>query len=110
MEYIYGTAVVNGAKREILKVIGGEKLCEGEYFTSVREYEDCTITDHCRIERMYHTETDSGGKIYRFYAISEHYRDMDRTKKLKERADEFDSRAAELEDAIAAIVYGGDAQ
>ena len=84
MEYVYGTAEIDGVMRENLKVIGGPKLEEGEYLTTVREYDDNTITDRCRIDRHYLTAEDEGGTKYDFYAISEHYRYIDRTKMLDE--------------------------
>lgn len=82
MEYVYGTAVIGGVTRENLKVIGGPPLAEGEYFTTVREYEDSTITDRCRIEQMYDSAEGADGTEYAFYIISEHYRYIDRTKTL----------------------------
>ena len=84
MEYVYGTAEIDGVMRENLKVIGGPKLEEGEYLTTVREYDDNTITDRCRIDRHYLTAEDEDGTKYDFYAISEHYRYIDRTKMLDE--------------------------
>ncbi len=84
MEYVYGTAVINGVTRENLKIVGGPELTEGEYLTTVREYDDSTITDRCRIEALYHTTTDADGTRYDFYAISEHYRYIDRTKVMEE--------------------------
>ena len=84
MEYVYGTAEIDGVIRENLKVIGGPKLEEGEYLTTVREYDDNTITDRCRIDRHYLTAEDEDGTKYDFYAISEHYRYIDRTKMLDE--------------------------
>ena len=56
----------------------------GEYLTTVREYDDNTITDRCRIDRHYLTAEDEDGTKYDFYAISEHYRYIDRTKMLDE--------------------------
>lgn len=85
MECVYGTAVVGGVTRENLKIIGGQALAEGEYLTTVREYDDSSITDRCRIERHYLTETDAAGTRYDFYIISEHYRYIDRTKTLEAR-------------------------
>ena len=73
MEYVYGTAEIDGVIRENLKVIGGPKLEEGEYLTTVREYDDNTITDRCRIDRHYLTAEDEDGTKYDFYAISEQY-------------------------------------
>ena len=68
MEYVYGTAEIDGVMRENLKVIGGPKLEEGEYLTTVREYDDNTITDRCRIDRHYLTAEDEDGTKYDFYA------------------------------------------
>ena len=38
MEYVYGTAEIDGVMRENLKVIGGPKLEEGEYLTTCLLY------------------------------------------------------------------------
>lgn len=84
MEYVYGTAEIDGVMRENLKVIGGPKLEEGEYLTTVREYDDNTITDRCRIDRHYLTADDEGRDKVRLLCISEHYRYIDRTKMLDE--------------------------
>lgn len=84
MEYVYGTAVIDGVTRENLKTVGdGPVMQEGEYFTTVREYDDSTITDRCRIERHYESAVGEDGTKYEFYIISEHYRDTDRTKALE---------------------------
>ena len=53
MEYVYGTSVIGGVERENLKIVGGPALREGEYLTTVREYDDSSITDRCRIDRHY---------------------------------------------------------
>lgn len=84
MEYVYGTAVINGVTRENLKIVGGPELAEGEYLTTVREYDDSTITDRCRIGALYHSDTDEAGVRYDFYAISEHYRYVDKSKVMEE--------------------------
>lgn len=84
MEYVYGTAVIDGVTRENLKTVGdGPVMQEGEYFTTVREYDDNTITDRCRIERHYDSAVGEDGTKYEFYIISEHYRYIDRTKTLE---------------------------
>lgn len=84
MEYVYGTVVLGGVTRENLKIVGGgPALQEGEYFTTVREYEDSTITDRCRIEEHYDSAVGVDGVQYDFYTISEHYRYIDRTKTLE---------------------------
>ena len=84
MEYVYGTSVIGGVERENLKIVGGPALREGEYLTTVREYDDSSITDRCRIDRHYHSDTDEGGTRYDFYTISEHYRYVERTKLMEE--------------------------
>ena len=83
MEYVYGTSVIGGVERENLKIVGGPALREGEYLTTVREYDDSSITDRCRIDRHYHSDTDEDGTRYDFYTISEHYRYVDRTRALR---------------------------
>lgn len=83
MEYVYGTSVIGGVERENLKIVGGPVLREGEYLTTVREYDDSSITDRCRIDRHYHSDTDEDGTRYDFYTISEHYRYVDRTRALR---------------------------
>lgn len=83
MEYVYGTVTLDGVTRENLKIVGGGAvLQEGEYLTTVREYDDSTITDRCRIERHYDSTEGADGVRYDFYTIAEHYRYIDRTKTL----------------------------
>ena len=84
MEYVYGTSVIGGVERENLKIVGGPVLREGEYLTTVREYDDSSITDRCRIDRHYHSDTDEDGTRYDFYTISEHYRYVERIKVMEE--------------------------
>ena len=43
-----------------------------------------SITDRCRIDRHYHSDTDEDGTRYDFYTISEHYRYVERTKLMEE--------------------------
>lgn len=83
MEYVYGTAVIGGVTRENLKVVDGPELAAGEYLTTVREYDDSTITDRCRVGERYHTATGADGTQFDFYAISEHYRYIDKTPALR---------------------------
>jgi hypothetical protein len=92
MEYVYGTAVIDGVTRENLKTVGnGPVMQEGEYLTTVREYDDSTITDRCRIERHYESAEGEDGTKYEFYIISEHYRDTDKTKNLQRAVSDHDS-------------------
>lgn len=80
MEYVFGTVQRGGVTRESLKVVGGPSLAVGEFVTIVREYDNCTITDRCRVVEHYHTENGPDGVRYDFYVIGDHYRDTDRTK------------------------------
>ena len=80
MEYVFGAVQRGGVTRESLKVAGGPDLAVGEFVTIVREYDDCTITDRCRVVERYHTENGPDGVRYDFYVIGDHYRDTDRTK------------------------------
>ena len=79
MEYVFGAVQRGGVTRESLKVAGGPDLAVGEFVTIVREYDDCTITDRCRVVERYHTENGPDGVRYDFYVI---YRDTDRTKAM----------------------------
>lgn len=100
MEYVYGAAIIGGVRQENLKVVDGPVLAEGEYLTTVREYDDSSITDRCRVGQRYHSATGKDGRRYDFYAISEHYRYVDRTKAL-----EGTKRATEI--AFVALAEGG---
>ena len=82
MEYVFGAVQRGGVTRESLKVAGGPDLAVGEFVTIVREYDNCTITDRCRVVEHYHTEIGPDGVRYDFYVIGDHYRDTDRTKAM----------------------------
>lgn len=82
MEYVFGTVQKGGVVRESLKVVDGPGLTVGEFVTIVREYDNCTITDRCRVVEHYHTENGPDGARYDFYVIGDHYRDTDRTKAM----------------------------
>lgn len=82
MEYVFGAVQRGGVTRESLKVVDGPGLTVGEFVTIVREYDNCTITDRCRVVDNYHTENGPDGARYDFYVIGDHYRDTDRTKAM----------------------------
>ena len=82
MEYVFGAVQRGGVTRESIKVAGGPDLAVGEFVTIVREYDDCNITDRCRVVERYHTENGPDGVRYDFYVIGDHYRDTDRTKAM----------------------------
>lgn len=118
MEYVYGTAAIDGVTRENLKIVGGQELQDGEYLTTVRSYGDTNITDRCRIGRHYHTATDAAGTRYDWYVISEHYRYVDKAaavdalttenKTLKQQVSALTEQQSFYEDCIAemaAVVY-----
>lgn len=104
MEYVYGTVTRSGVTVENLKVIGGgAQLEEGEYLTTVREYEDSTITDRCRVGEHYDSTEDEDGVQYDFYVISEHYRYVDRSKKKADREEVqavWDQMAAAYQEGV----------
>ena len=118
MEYVFGTAIIDGVMRENLKIIGGPALREGEYLTTVRSYGDTNITDRCRIGMHYHTATDAAGTRYDWYVISEHYRYVDKAaavdaltaenRTLKQQVSALTEQQSFYEDCIAemaAVVY-----
>lgn len=82
MDYIYGTADIDGVMRENLKAANCPEYAAGEYLTTVREYDDSSITDRCRIERKYAELDGADGSHYDFYIITDHYRYIDRLKTM----------------------------
>ena len=118
MEYVFGTAIIDGVMRENLKTVGGQELQDGEYLTTVRSYGDTDITVSCRIGRHYYTATDAAGTRYDWYFISEHYRYVDKAaavdaltaenKTLKQQVSSLTEQQSFYEDCIAemaAVVY-----
>lgn len=104
MEYVFGTAQVGGVEREILKTVGeAPTLAEGEYFSVVREYDDCTISDFCRIEARYNEVTGIDGTKYSFYTITDHRRDINRTKAAQRQIDDLNSKDLDNKMALAEV-------
>lgn len=87
MEYIYGTTHISGIDRENLKTINDTHTNYEGYLTTVREYDDNTITDYCHIVSHYDSKEDEAGNCYDWYEIDQHYRTIDRTK-VPNRANE----------------------
>ena len=79
-DYIFGTTDRNGLTVENLKTVGDTHtaLTCGSFTQVRREYPDCVITDLFRVDEQYGS-TEAGGICYDFYAISEHWRNVDKT-------------------------------
>ena len=104
MEYVFGTAQVGGVEREILKTVGeAPTLAEGEYFSIVREYDDCAISDFCRIEAHYNAATGIDGTQYNFYTIADHRRDINRAKAAQRQIDDLNSKDLDNKMALAEV-------
>jgi hypothetical protein len=82
-DYIFGTTERNGLTVENLKTVGDTHtaLTCGSFTQVRREYPDCVITDLFRVDEQYGS-TEAGGICYDFYAISEHWRNVDKTPAL----------------------------
>lgn len=107
MEYVYGHAVIDGAGHENLKTVGdGPLLREGEYFTSVRQYADSTITDRCRIRRHYKSAVGLDGTKYEFYLIEDHYRYVDKSKKAQAAIRDADAMNVDQEYRLTLLELG----
>lgn len=82
-DYIFGTTDRNGLTVENLKTVGDTHtaLVCGSFTQVRREYPDCVITDLFRVDEQYGS-AEAGGICYDFYAISEHWRNVDKTPAL----------------------------
>ena len=83
MDYIFGVVERNGVTVENLKTVGDTHTAMpcGSFTQVRREYPDCVITDLFRVDEQYGS-TEAGGICYDFYAISEHWRNVDKTPAL----------------------------
>ena len=77
MEYIFGTAVINGETIENVKTVGAEHTDFLGYTQLQRSYTDCNITDSFNALRKYGSDEDSEGNCYDWYIIDQHYRNVD---------------------------------
>lgn len=115
MDYIFGTVTVNGVAKENLKTKGETHTDLTGYTQTVREYNDSTITDRFRAAEHYRQSEDSEGNCYDWYVIDNHYRYVDKTGALAEKAaaqnealenalceqdEAVDARLTDIEDAI----------
>ena len=78
MEYIYGSVQRNGETVENLKTVGEVHSDLSGKVETRREYPDSTIVDSCIIKEKYHSAKDVAGNCYDWYAISGHYRYVDK--------------------------------
>lgn len=85
MEYIFGTDDFSG--EEVLKTKGVEHTNLSGFVETVREYDDCTITDTFHVVRKTQSDTDAEGNCYDWYVIDRHNRIIDKTKPVKANLD-----------------------
>lgn len=79
MDYIFGTEYLDGIEVEVVKTRGTKPMRELEGFVSVeRHYSDNIITDSFRVVKKLREREDAQGKVYIWYVIDHHYRDMDK--------------------------------
>lgn len=116
MEYIFGKSEVHG---ECLKTIAESHSNLSGNNTIEREYADAIITDTFDVIKKYQSKIDAEGKCYDWYAITNHYRYIDKYTpnigKVEERVDgdisetqnavcdlsiEIDERISDLENAL----------
>ncbi|MBP3536950.1 MAG: hypothetical protein J6J93_05345 [Muribaculaceae bacterium] len=82
---------------EVLKTKGGNHTDLTGFHQIERTYPDQVITDNFRIVRKLDSQEDAEGNCYDWYEIDHHYRAVDRTGPVAEKAAED---AAALEDAL----------
>lgn len=82
MEYIFGTNDYAGV--EVLKTKGDEHSNLAGFVETVREFDDCTITDRFLVVRKVDEAVDQEGMCYDWYEIDKHNRIIDKTKPVKE--------------------------
>lgn len=90
MEYVFG---VQG-EIEVLKTKGSTHTELTGYQQTVREFPGEKITDNFRVVRKMDSGEDGEGNCYDWYEIDRHYREIDRTGPIVQKAAE-DAAAAE---------------
>lgn len=83
MEYIFGTK----GRIEVLKTKGDAHTDLIGYQETIRSYPNEVITDHYRIVRKLESSEDQDNNCYDWYEIDHHYREVNRSKILKEAND-----------------------
>lgn len=87
MEYIFGTSSRNGQLQENLKTVDTKHSDLSGYINTIREYSDGTkIEDRCKIIKKYASK-ESNGMCYDWYYITDHYRNVDTSKKIQDSID-----------------------
>ena len=121
MEYVFGTQ----GEIEVLKTKGDSHTSLTGFHQIEQVYPDQTVTDHFRVVGKLDSKKDAEGNCYDWYEIDRHYRVVDKTGPLVQRAEEdavamenavceldaaTDERMSALEDAVCeldASVNGG---
>ena len=95
MEYIFGRDNFSG--NETLKTKGNEHTNLEGFVDTVREYDDCKITDSFFVDRKEHSTEDIEGNCYDWYVINRHYRVVDKSGPIVARVD---GNKADIEAAL----------
>lgn len=98
MEYVFGFVTKDGREIENLKTIGLEEELIGTVELS-KDYTDCRITDTADIVEKYAEETDSEGKVYKFYEVRNHIK-----KVIQQNAEDIKELSEAIDDLTIAIL------
>jgi hypothetical protein len=71
----------------VLKTVGADHTDLNGFQQTVREYDDCTITDSFYVVQKTKSDEDGEGNCYDWYLIDHHSRTIDRTKPVKANLD-----------------------
>ena len=101
MDYVFGTE----GEIEVLKIKGDAHTDLTGYQQTVQEFPGEKITDNFRVVRKLNSAEDGEGNCYDWYEIDRHYREIDRTGPIVQRAAE---NAVAVENAICELDAGYD--
>lgn len=85
MEYIFGNASIHRKMVHILKTAGNEHTNLSGANQIERKYPDSIITDEFVVKEKYLSKTDSAGKCFDWYVITDHYRYIDYFTPMREQ-------------------------
>lgn len=111
MEYVFGHARKSGKIVDILKTVNSEHTNLNGTNIIERKLPACVIVDGFVVKEKYLSKTDTVGKCYDWYIITNHYRYIDYFTPMKEQiaTDINDSQnalcdlSADLDEALADI-------
>lgn len=86
MEYVFGTNDYAGV--EVLKTKGDTPTELNGFVETVREYDDCVITDRFLVVRKIDEAIDDEGNYYGWYEIDKHNRIIDKTKPIRDETEQ----------------------